>query len=94
MIDSAAKQLEGLGSAVSSDNRKEIRRLAHSLKANATTVGSTRTASLLQQIESLAATGALADIASLAAKASEHYSQLVATLTPLKERWSRTPSRP
>src|SRR6185503_17246115 len=77
MIDSAPGMLEGLQRAVTSGDRKEIRRYAHSLKTNAKTVGANAIARQFQELEQLGANASLEGAAANATSATTAYLQLI-----------------
>ncbi len=92
MIDSAPKQIAGLERAAREADRKEIRRHAHSMKANASTVGAARAGALLQQIESLAAAGELGEIHTLVMRAVQDYTTLIESMSTLRASWTERQS--
>ncbi len=53
MVDSAPRLLDGLQRSLAAGDAKEFRRSAHSLKANAATVGADALAGLFQELENL-----------------------------------------
>jgi CheY-like chemotaxis protein len=85
MIDSAPGMLEGLQRAVTSCDRKEIRRYAHSLKTNARTVGAHAIARQFQEIEQLSGSAPLEGAATGATAASAAYHQLIEAMRRLRE---------
>ncbi|MBL8266182.1 ATP-binding protein [Steroidobacter sp.] len=87
MIDSAPRQLEGLRKGLADRDAKEFRRNAHSLKANAATVGADALAQLFQELENLGSSGHLDSAPEKAAAAERAYSDLVAALTELRKRF-------
>jgi CheY-like chemotaxis protein len=93
MIDSAPAQLEGLQRALAASDRKEVRRYAHSLKANAKTVGANAVARRFQELESLSEKGQiegkLADpfegtLAQAATGASNDYRRLIESMRQVR----------
>ena len=93
MIDSAPAQLDGLLRALAASDRKEVRRYAHSLKANARTVGATAVARRFEELEGLSAKGQAeghnggpfdAVAAQAAATASRDYRQLIESMRQLR----------
>jgi CheY-like chemotaxis protein len=85
MIDSAPGMLDGLQRAVSSADRKEIRRYAHSLKTNARTVGANAIARQFQELEQLGGNAPLDGAAASTAAASAAYRQLIEAMRRLRE---------
>jgi CheY-like chemotaxis protein len=77
MIDSAPNLLEGLRQSLATSDQKECRRHAHSLKANAKTVGAYALARRFEELESLADSGRLHDVTSSAEGAVNDYRKLI-----------------
>jgi signal transduction histidine kinase/CheY-like chemotaxis protein len=92
MIEGAAKMLADLLRACETSSGKEIRRNAHSLKANARTVGAHALADELEAIESLADKGQT-DVARIAAAAAE-YRRLVDAMKEVRERLTTPETAP
>jgi HPt (histidine-containing phosphotransfer) domain-containing protein len=88
MVDSAPGLLDGLRRALVAADRNEIRRYAHSIKANARTVGAYRLAHWLEEIEALAASGEPEAVAASAAAAATDYERLVGSMRGLREQLS------
>ncbi|MEJ1961230.1 MAG: response regulator [Gammaproteobacteria bacterium] len=86
MIDSADGQLDGLQRALAASDRKELRRYAHSLKANSKTVGANAVARRFEELESLSTKGEIDGIAARAADAASDYRQLVEAMRQLRSR--------
>jgi signal transduction histidine kinase/DNA-binding response OmpR family regulator/HPt (histidine-containing phosphotransfer) domain-containing protein len=85
MIDSAPETIEALKRALASSDRKETRRHAHSLKANAKTVGANAIARKFQEIEAASASGALDDIERRAENALKEYGELIESMKQRRE---------
>jgi len=85
MIDSAPGMLDGLQRAVTTADRKEIRRYAHSLKTNAKTVGANAIARQFQELEQLGGTAPLEGAAASTAAAAAAYRQLIEAMRRLRE---------
>jgi CheY-like chemotaxis protein len=77
MIDSAPSQLDGLQRAFAASDRKELRRFAHSLKANAKSVGANALARRLEELEILSGSGQLDGAARAVEAAANDYRQLI-----------------
>jgi HPt (histidine-containing phosphotransfer) domain-containing protein len=88
MIDSAPRLVDGLQKALASGDSKEFRRYAHSLKANAMTVGADGTAAILQELEDLGGAGRLDEVDEKAASAAQSYRTLVESLQELRKHYS------
>jgi signal transduction histidine kinase/DNA-binding response OmpR family regulator len=84
MIDSAPRMLAGLQKALNEGNAKEFRRSAHSLKANAATVGADELAQTFQMLESLGDAGDLATAAEKAIAADQAYRSLIEAIKKLR----------
>ena len=89
MIESAPKQLESLRSALSGRDAETFRRSAHSLKANAATVGADALAHTFQELEDLGAAGDLESAADKVAAAQQAYRSLIAAIRQVRERFSK-----
>jgi CheY-like chemotaxis protein len=89
MVDSAPTLIEGVQHALAAGDRKELRRHAHSLKANAKTVGAHAIARGFQELESASAGGSLEDIALRAEAALNDYRGLIESMQRLREEYSR-----
>src|SRR5687768_9706349 len=63
MVDSAPRLLDGLRGSLAAGDAKAFRRSAHSLKANAATVGADALAQMLQELEDLGGAGDLSNAA-------------------------------
>ena len=85
MIDSAPGMLQGLERAVTAADRKEIRRLAHSLKTNARTVGANAIARQFQALEQLGGDAPLDGASASTAAASASYRELIEAMRRLRE---------
>jgi CheY-like chemotaxis protein len=85
MIDGAPGQLDGLQLALAASDRKELRRYAHSLKANAKTVGASEVARRFEELESLSATSQFDETTARAiAAAASGYRQLIESMRKLR----------
>jgi signal transduction histidine kinase/DNA-binding response OmpR family regulator/HPt (histidine-containing phosphotransfer) domain-containing protein len=87
MIDSAPSQLEGLRRALAESDAKEVRRHAHSLKANAKTVGAHAVARQFQELETLGESGGLQDGLAGAQAAVNDYQTLLDSIQALRRRF-------
>jgi signal transduction histidine kinase/DNA-binding response OmpR family regulator len=87
MIDSAPRQLDGLNGALLARNPKDFRRHAHSLKANALTVGADALAVQFQELEDLGATGRLDEASAKAASADSAYRRLIDSMRELRKHY-------
>lgn len=85
MVDSAPRLLEGLRRALAVGDAKEFRRSAHSLKANAATVGAGALAGMFQELEDLGSAGDLSNVADRAAQAEQTYRSLVAAIDGVRK---------
>lgn len=86
MVESAPRLLGALRRAFADDDAKELRRSAHSLKANAATVGADALARMFQELEDAAAAGELSSSAGKATSAEEAYRRLVAAIDILRKK--------
>lgn len=84
MIDSAPRLLDGLQTSLADRDSKEFRRYAHSLKANALTVGAAAIAVQLQELENLGAADRLNDAAEQTALAQQGYRRLIESMHALR----------
>ena len=89
MIDSAQETIDSLNRAIAQSDRKETRRHAHSLKANAKTVGANAIARRFQEIEAASANGALDDLERLAQGALTDYRELIESMRQRREALQR-----
>jgi signal transduction histidine kinase/DNA-binding response OmpR family regulator/HPt (histidine-containing phosphotransfer) domain-containing protein len=87
MIDSAPGLLDGLQRAVASADPKECRRHAHSLKANAKTVGANALANRFQELEILGANGRLDQLALSVEPAVDEYRRLIESMQRLRQEY-------
>lgn len=87
MIDSAPRLLDGLRNALTAADAKEFRRYAHSLKANAATVGAEVLAAQFQELEDLGAAGRLEGAADRTAAAADAYHQLMTSMRELRKHY-------
>jgi signal transduction histidine kinase/DNA-binding response OmpR family regulator/HPt (histidine-containing phosphotransfer) domain-containing protein len=94
MVESMPRLLEGLRRAVETADRNEIRRHAHSLKANARTVGAHALADRLEELESFVAHGQMDLVAARASAAAGEYGQLVASMERVREKLLTAESAP
>jgi signal transduction histidine kinase/CheY-like chemotaxis protein len=88
MIDSAPRLLTGLQKALTEGNAKEFRRSAHSLKANAATVGADALVQTFQTLESLGDAGELEAATEKAAAAEQAYRSLIEAIKKLRQRFA------
>jgi CheY-like chemotaxis protein len=88
MIDSAPRLLAGLQKALTDRDAKEFRRSAHSLKANAATVGADALSQTFQTLESLGDAGDLDIATEQAAEAELAYRSLIEAIKPLRNQYS------
>ena len=86
MVDSAPRLLEGLRRALVDGDAKELRRHAHSLKANAATVGADALARMFQELEDLGATGDLSAAADKVSSTEQAYREVVAAIDSLRKK--------
>lgn len=84
MIDSAPRLLAVLRNALAQGDAPSFRRSAHSLKANAATVGAEALARAFQELESLGAAGDLAAAKDLTEPAREAYLGLIESIARLR----------
>ncbi len=89
MIDSAPKQLEHLRSAWSAGDASTFRRNAHSLKANAATVGADALARTFQELEDLGAADNLDAAKDKVTPALRGYQSLIAAIKEVRERFGK-----
>lgn len=88
MIDSAPRLLAGLQMALSEGDAKEFRRAAHSLKANAATVGADELAETFQSLESLGDAGDLASATEKTATAEQGYRNLIEAIKKVRKQYA------
>jgi CheY-like chemotaxis protein len=88
MIDSAPRLLASLQSALGEGNAKEFRRSAHSLKANAATVGADDLAQIFQALESLGDAGDLSGATQQTAVAEQGYRSLIEAIKKLRKQYA------
>lgn len=88
MIDSAPRLLDGLRKALTAPDAKEFRRQAHSLKANAATVGADMLAAQLQELENLGAAGQLDEAEDKTAAAETAYRRLIEAMRELRKQYA------
>jgi CheY-like chemotaxis protein len=88
MIDSAPRLLDGLRKALTAPDAKEFRRQAHSLKANAATVGADMLAAQLQELENLGAAGQLDEAEDKTAAAETAYRRLIDAMRELRKQYA------
>lgn len=93
MVDSAPRLLDGLRRAVTDGDAKALRRNAHSLKANAATVGADALARMFQELEDLGAAGDLSQVADRVSSAEQTYRQLVASIDSLRKKLGESGAR-
>jgi signal transduction histidine kinase/CheY-like chemotaxis protein len=87
MIDSAPRLLAGLRKALEEGNAKEFRRSAHSLKANAATVGADALTQTFQALESLGDAGDLDSATEKTAAAEQAYRSLIEAIKKLRQQY-------
>ena len=87
MIDSAPRMLEDMQRALATSNSKELRRHAHSLKANASTVGASALAAELQRLEDLAGSGQTAETRELTMAIDAAYRRLIESIQSLRQQY-------
>jgi CheY-like chemotaxis protein len=87
MIDSAARLLTGLQKSLAEGDAKEFRRSAHSLKANAATVGADTLAQTFQELESLGDAGDLESAREKTASADQAYRSLIEAIKNLRKQY-------
>jgi HPt (histidine-containing phosphotransfer) domain-containing protein len=87
MIDSAPRLLAGLQKALTDGNANEFRRSAHSLKANAATVGANALAQSFQTLESLGDAGDLATATEKTPAAEQAYRSLIEAIKQLRQQF-------
>ena len=85
MADSAPRMLDSLRSALAQGDAAAFRRSAHSLKANAATVGADALAQAFQELENLGNAGALASATDKAEPAIQAYRSLVEAIATLRK---------
>ncbi len=87
MVDSAPRMLATLQNALAEGNAKEFRRCAHSLKANAATVGADDLAQAFQALESLGDAGDLQAAVDKTAQADQGYRNLIEAIRQLRKQY-------
>jgi signal transduction histidine kinase/DNA-binding response OmpR family regulator/HPt (histidine-containing phosphotransfer) domain-containing protein len=85
MVDSAPRLLDGLRGSLAADDAKAFRRSAHSLKANAATVGADALAQMFQELEDLGSAGDLSNAADKTSSAEQAYRNLVAAIDDVRK---------
>jgi signal transduction histidine kinase/DNA-binding response OmpR family regulator/HPt (histidine-containing phosphotransfer) domain-containing protein len=93
MVDSAPRLLDGLRRALTDGDAKELRRNAHSLKANAATVGADSLARMFQEIEDLGSAGDLSEAADKVSSAEQAYRKLVAAIAGFRNKLGESGAR-
>jgi HPt (histidine-containing phosphotransfer) domain-containing protein len=86
MVDSAPRLLDSLHSALAQGDAAAFRRSAHSLKANAATVGADALARTFQELEELGNAGNLEAAPERAESAGRAYRDLIEAIARLRER--------
>jgi CheY-like chemotaxis protein len=89
MVDSAPRLLDGLLRALELGDAKEFRRSAHSLKANAATVGADALAGMFQELEDLGSAGDLSNVADQSTRAEQSYRSLVVAIDGVRKELAR-----
>jgi len=87
MIDSAPRQLDSLQTSLAARNAKEFRRHAHSLKANALTVGAEAIARQLQELEDMGEVGILDEAPGKTAIVDSAYRRLIESMQELRKHY-------
>lgn len=87
MVDSAPRLLGSFLKALAEGNAKEFRRSAHSLKANAATVGAEALAQTFQELESFGDAGDLDAATEKAASAEQAYRSLIEAVKKLRRQY-------
>jgi len=87
MIDSAPRLLGGLQTALAEGDAKEFRRSAHSLKANAATVGADALAQTFQELENIGDAGDLDAAKEKTAAAERTYRSLIEAVKKLHKQY-------
>ena len=90
-LENAPKLLEEMAQALESGNAQELRRLAHTFKSNAATVGARPLAALCQKLEDAAKENRLEDARTLFRQIQEMYPQTRDELTEFLEAF-KTPN--
>jgi CheY-like chemotaxis protein len=85
MVDSAPRLLDGLRRSLEAGDAKEFRRSAHSLKANAATVGADALAGMFQELEDLGSAGDLSNVADQATRAEQTYRNLLVAIDSVRK---------
>ena len=87
MIDSAPRLIEALRTGFAAQDAAAFRRSAHSLKANAATVGADSLAQRFQELENLGTAGQLDAAAEKTASAIQGYLSLIEAVGALRKRY-------
>lgn len=85
MIDSAPRLLDALQNALARGDAPSVKRSAHTLKANAATVGADALARTFQEIENLGAAGDLAAAKDTVESARQAYLSLIEVITRVRQ---------
>jgi HPt (histidine-containing phosphotransfer) domain-containing protein len=86
MASDAERLLTGLQQSLETNNLRGFSLFAHSLKANAVTVGAVKVGQLFQQLEAIAsANGSLAGVESKAQSAQAEYRKLIGFIVTVPE---------
>lgn len=88
MIDSTPRMLDGLSRAIKTQDAKALRRNAHSLKANALTVGAELLAAHLQELENMGAAGDVEQAIEKAAAVRADYLRLIEAMQAVRQQYS------
>ena len=88
MVDSAPRLLDALQSALAQGDAPAFRRSAHSLKANAATVGADALTQAFQELEDLGNAGNLAAATDQTASAAQAYRGLIEAIVTLRKQLS------
>jgi CheY-like chemotaxis protein len=86
MVDSAPRLLDALSRSLAAGDAKEFRRSAHSLKANAATVGADALAQMFQELEDIGSAGDLPAAADKSASAEQSYRGLVVAIDDVRKK--------
>ncbi|MBW4665068.1 MAG: response regulator [Chroococcus sp. CMT-3BRIN-NPC107] len=79
-LEDAPKHLENIASAISQNNKSELRRAAHTLKSSSATLGATNLAVICQELETLSRTSHTEDGAHKLAQLQAEYEQVKTAL--------------
>jgi len=88
MIDSAPRLLDGLQKSLAEGNARDFRRSAHSLKANAATVGADDLVETFQTLESLGDAGDLTTATEQTATAEQAYRSLIEAIKKVRNKYA------